>query len=355
MGQSPDSRFYNTSENGLPFLQGCGQFGRKYPKPLFYCSSPSKIAQKGAVLFSVRAPVGEINIADRDYAIGRGLAVIQADGIDDDLLYYLLSYVRPQLERISQGSTFKAISSGDLASCSIPYLGNEKNQRAIAQILTTVDRAIKQTEALIAKYQRIKTGLMQDLLTRGIDENGQLRHPATHKFKPSPLGMIPEEWDVTTLGKESRRITSGSRWWAKYYAKTGALFIRIGNLTRKHINLRFDDVQYVNAPAGSEALRTRLETGDLLISVTADLGIIGVVPQNFGEAYINQHIALAKLDHNEVHPWWVGNFLAGHVAQQFFTMLNESGAKAGLNLPTIASLKFRVSRNSRGTPHMWGI
>lgn len=70
-------------------------------------------------------------------------------------------------------------------------------QSKIAEILSTVDQAIEQTEALIAKQQRIKTGLMQDLLTRGIDEHGQLRTELTHAFKDSPLGRIPVEWEVT--------------------------------------------------------------------------------------------------------------------------------------------------------------
>lgn len=72
-------------------------------------------------------------------------------------------------------------------------------QTKIAEILSTVDRAIEQTEALIAKQQRLKTGLMQDLLTRGIDEHGNLRSEHTHPFKDSPLGRIPVEWEVSDL------------------------------------------------------------------------------------------------------------------------------------------------------------
>ena len=79
----------------------------------------------------------------------------------------------------------------------LPELKAEQSN--IAEVLSTVDRAIEQTEALIAKYHRIKTGLMHDLLTRGIDEHDQLRDPATHKFKNSPLGMIPEEWTAAVL------------------------------------------------------------------------------------------------------------------------------------------------------------
>lgn len=219
----------------------------------------------------------------------------------------------------------------------IPNLRKSEQSR-IADVLTTIDRAIEQTEALIAKYRRIKTGLMHDLLTRGIDENGNLRNPAIHRFKASPVGSIPDEWELCSLGGLSKRITSGSRGWAKYYAEEGAKFIRIGNLTREHLNLLLDDIQHVEPPVGSEGKRTALETGDLLISITADLGIVGVVPEGLGEAYVNQHIALVRIDKERANPWWVGNFLAGHNAQQLFGTLNDAGAKAGLNLPTVARI-----------------
>jgi type I restriction enzyme S subunit len=74
-------------------------------------------------------------------------------------------------------------------------------QRKIAEILETVDNAIEKTEKIIEKYKRIKQGLMQDLLTKGIDENGNIRSEKTHKFKDSPLGRIPEEWEVVRLGE----------------------------------------------------------------------------------------------------------------------------------------------------------
>ena len=83
-------------------------------------------------------------------------------------------------------------------------------QSKIAEVLSTVDRAIAQTETLIAKQQRIKTGLMQDLLTRGIDEDGDLRSEQTHQFKDSPLGRIPVEWDVATVDQIAS-ITTGDR------------------------------------------------------------------------------------------------------------------------------------------------
>ncbi len=75
-------------------------------------------------------------------------------------------------------------------------------QQKIAEILETVDRAIEKTDKIIEKYKRIKQGLMQDLLTKGIDENGKIRSEKTHKFKDSPIGRIPEEWEVVRLGEK---------------------------------------------------------------------------------------------------------------------------------------------------------
>lgn len=268
--------------------------------------------------------------------------VVPNPDIDKLFLKYCIEHNLPELTKASHGSTMQHITRRELERFHVAVPSSKTEQTTIADILTAVDQAIEQTEALIAKQRRVKAGLLHDLLTRGIDEHGRLRDASTHRFKPSPVGLVPEEWEVVPLGSISAGVTSGSRGWARYYSVEGAKFIRIGNLTRQHVNLILDDVQHVHPPLGSEGKRTSLEVGDLLISITADLGIIGVVPEGIGEAYINQHIALVKLDQGRVNPWWIGNFLAGHTAQKLFSALNESGAKAGLNLPTVASFPVPV-------------
>jgi len=218
---------------------------------------------------------------------------------------------------------------------------NSTEQHRIAQILDTLDTAIHQTEAIIAKLKAVKQGLLHDLLTRGITAYGELRPPqaeAPQLYKESPLGWIPKEWVVVTLESVSKTVTSGSRDWARFYADSGALFVRIGNLTREHINFRYESTMYVRPPRNADGQRTRLESGDILISITADLGIVGVVPDGLGEAYINQHIALVRPDLEAVNSRFVGHYLAGPIAQTYISKLNDAGAKAGLNLPTIRGL-----------------
>ena len=260
--------------------------------------------------------------------------------ICQDFLYYTLLSEHGQRQIAAQisGSAQPGLKSSFLKGVVTDIPDSLPEQTKIAEVLSTVDQAIEQTEALIAKQQRIKTGLMQDLLTRGIDEHGNLRSEQTHEFKDSPLGRIPVEWEMATLNSISEFVTSGARGWAQYYRVEGAVFLRIGNLTRSHINLRLDDTVYVQPPKSAEGQRTLVRGGDLLVSVTADLGIIGIIPESFGEAYVNQHIALVRLLSEKVNPRFVGWFLSGRGGQIQFENLNESGAKAGLNLPTLRSL-----------------
>ena len=105
---------------------------------------------------------------------------------------------------------------------------------------------------------------------------------------------LPKGWVWTRLGHLSQFVTSGSRDWAKHYATEGAIFIRMGNLSKDHYHLRLDHIQRVKPPANSEGTRTRLEGGDICISITGDVGMLGLIPEGFGESYINQHTAMVR-------------------------------------------------------------
>ncbi len=217
-------------------------------------------------------------------------------------------------------------------------------QRRIAAILDSVDEAIQSTERLIAKLEQVKQGLLHDLLTRGINESGHLRDLSHHpdEFADTLLGRLPRAWSVVHVAEIAEFVTSGSRGWAAYYADDGPLFVRIGNLTRKHINLRLDQRSFVRPPSTAEIQRTAIRRGDVLISITADLGIIGVASESLGEAYINQHIALVRPDTGKISGRWIGHFLASPRAQAQFTRLNDAGAKSGLNLPAVGRLLVAV-------------
>ena len=137
-------------------------------------------------------------------------------------------------------------------------------------------------------------------------------------------------------------LTSGSRGWAQYYTDKGEWFITIKNV--KDCRISVDDVQCINPPKNAEAERTRLREGDLLISITADLGRTGVVTKEIAEhgAYNNQHLTCIRLDRLVLDPLYVAFFMESEAGKRQFEAKNMSAVKAGLNFDSIRSLKLIV-------------
>lgn len=152
-----------------------------------------------------------------------------------DFIFY--SVVHKNILYFIQGGTRSKLNQSDLKSITLEIPKSKKEQSTIATILTTVDQAIEKTEQLIAKYERIKTGLMQDLLTRGIDEEGNIRSEETHEFKDSELGRIPVEWNVNTLSYYTNAIGDGIHATPKYTDTSPYFFINGNNLINGKIQI----------------------------------------------------------------------------------------------------------------------
>jgi len=196
MGQSPPGSTYNETGEGMPFLQGKAEFGSLHPKHVKYTTKPLKIAPKDSVLMSVRAPVGDVNMADIDYCIGRGLASISLFDGDNVFLFHLLTLLKSEIEKEGTGSTFKAITKTKLMDFKIP-LPPLPEQRSIASVLSTVQEAKEKTEAVITATKALKKSLMKHLFTYGpvsIEEAEQV------PLKETEVGRVPEGWEVVKLG-----------------------------------------------------------------------------------------------------------------------------------------------------------
>lgn len=165
-------------------------------------------------------------------------------------------------------------------------------------------------------------------------------------FKLSEVGIVPLDWRVVQLGDVNPFVTSGSRGWARYYAEYGDLFVRITNLSRQSIYLNLTDCRFINLPPDArEGVRTQLQEHDVLISITADIGIVGYVDQSVPEpAYINQHIALVRFDPETVSGRFVSYFLASETPRKSFRALTDTGAKAGMNLLTVRRIHTALPR-----------
>ncbi|MBQ4681057.1 restriction endonuclease subunit S [Aeromonas dhakensis] len=278
MGQSPDSRYVVEDPfQGLAFLQGNAEFGAIHPDPKFGCLRPAKRCKAGDVLISVRAPVGAINVADRDYCIGRGLAAIRGQGIKPSLLGEVVARQSIALRRVAQGTTFEAINKKDLLTLKLS-LPPKTDWSQLAEILDTLDTAIHETEVIIAKLKAVKQGLLHDLLTRGIDANGELRPPQTeapHLYKESPLGWIPKEWACKPFGELCESSAFGPRFPSDAYDENGPLAtLRTTDMDDEgNISLSTMPRAAIRPSVFADHL---LRPGDIVISRSGTCGVTGV-------------------------------------------------------------------------------
>ncbi|WP_180105128.1 restriction endonuclease subunit S [Acinetobacter sp. YH12108] len=150
------------------------------------------------------------------------------------------------------------------------------------------------------------------------------------------------QWDKIKINDQAQTVTSGSRDWAQYYSESGDKFIRMTNLVRDGIYLDLSDLKFVQLPKDSnEGKRTSLKFGDILISITAELGKLGWIPEGLGTAYINQHTALVRMK-DSVDSKFIAYSLSTEKYNNKLNSLNDSGAKAGLNLGTIRNFELIV-------------
>lgn len=174
-------------------------------------------------------------------------------------------------------------------------------QRRIAAVLDTLDDAMRRTEQVIAKLQQMKQGLLHDLLTRGVDENGELRPPpdeAPHLYKDSPLGRIPRDWKIVPLQSVSAHITKGATPTTFGFAWSeegggGVLFLRSECVRDGSFSLT--GAEKIPHKAHAAMRRSAIVGGDILMTITGYIGRSCRYPEEMPEANINQHIARIRI------------------------------------------------------------
>ncbi len=198
------------------------------------------------------------------------------DTFDKEYFFYAVKSWESYLKGQTSGSGIPHVDKEVLGKLEI-FQFSKPEQSKIAEILSTVDRAIEQTEALIAKQQRIKIGLMQDLLTRGIDEHGNLRSEQTHDFKDSPLGRIPVGWEVQPCIALCREIVVGIVIRPmQYYRPDGVPVLRSANVKENRITS--EALVFMSDKDNEKLLKSRLRKGDLVTVRTGYPGTTGVIP-----------------------------------------------------------------------------
>ena len=311
-GQSPESKYYNTSGDGLPFFQGKADFGELYPRIRVYCSQPPKIAEKNDILLSVRAPVGPTNLAPCRVCIGRGLTAIRPS--KDLLTRYVLLFFRyfeAQLAAKGTGTTFKAITQDVVKNLEIPVPSLEKQARIVAK----TDELFSELDAGVETLQKIEQQLTvyrQAIITSSFSE------------AVGSNSVRLDEISVITGG-----ITKGRNLTGKDVIELP--YLRVANVQNGYLDL--SEMKRIQL-CRDEKDKYLLEYGDVLFTEGGDRDKLGrgtIWRNEIPDCVHQNHIFKARIDKGKAIPEYVAYWAMSTPARNYF----YNKGKQSVNLASI--------------------
>ena len=313
MGQSPQSKTYNTKKEGIAFLQGRKTFGRMYPYIDTWTTQPIKIGQKDSILMSVRAPVGDVNIATEEICIGRGLASICMKNKHNLYLYYLLLNNINHIKNKSAGTVFEAINKSDLENLILKF-HNEKDQCKVEKILGTIDEKIE--------------------LNNQINNN-------LHEIVEIYFKKLSKDGIETKLEDLIFEIQSGSR------EKGGAVTNGIASIGAEKIEklgiYNFESEKYISEEYFKKMKNGIVKSGDVLLYKDgAYTGKVSMAMKGFPHknCAINEHVFILRTKNNWANCYLYFLLYDSKIREQVQAMASSKAAQPGLNQTEVKSVKI---------------
>ena len=272
--------------------------------------------EPGMLLVTCIGDIGRVGVLQHPSSANQQITALKFCGdIDGNFAYYWFLLNSYKLERLASQAVVPILNNARLRELNFSY-PSLLEQKRLAAILAKADR--------LRRLRRYGLAVSDTYLQTVFLE----------MFGDSATN--PKCWEVQNLGQHLTFLTSGSRGWAEYYANSGELFLRIQNIGKGRLLL--NDIAYVQAPDSAESRRTKVQAGDLIFSITADLGRVAVIPERFPAAYINQHLALLRL--KDVEPIFAAYYFTTPSGRAQVIRLDREGVKSGLNFDDIRGLEF---------------
>ena len=285
-------------------------------------NSSAKMIPAGTLLVAMYGSIGKLGITGIECCTNQAIAYAkELHGVTTKYMFYFMALIKSDLISKGKGDTQKNISQTVLNSLDVVVPPLSEQERIVSRI----EELFSQLDAGVETLKKIKAQL-------AIYRQAVLKEAFSSCAEKMPIR------------KMSSIVTSGSRGWAAFYSDKGARFIRITDLTRIGINLKNDCIQRVLLPEKTEGKRSRLISGDVLVSITADLGSIALIPDNIGEAYINQHIAMIRFN-NPAQGKFMAWYLRSEWGQKDLLKNKRGGGKLGLGLDDIRDTPVPVVCN----------
>lgn len=312
-GQSPESQFYNTEGNGLPFYQGKKEFTNKYiGAPTVWTTKITKEALAGDILMSVRAPVGPINYATQKCCIGRGLASIRkSEKISNDFLFYYLLSIQEEIGG-HDGAVFNSINRNEIATLKIKLPPLSEQQRIVGILDGAFENIEKAKQNTLQNLNNAKE-LFESALNRTLKDIENLG-----EFKE--LSSITEVKDGTHDSPK--------------YIKDGIPFITQKNIKENGFNFITDDTKYITIEDHNKFYqRSNVKKNDILISmIGANRGMACIV--DVDEIFSIKNVGLIKESLN-INKYYLLYYLKTNYAKQYITEKSKGGAQEFVGLTAL--------------------
>ena len=329
-GQSPESKYYNTNGEGIPFFQGKADFGALYPNIRTYCSQPIRIAEKDDILLSVRAPVGPTNLSPGKVCIGRGLTAIRpGSSIRLKYLLYFFKYYEAQLQKSGTGTTFKAITQNVIKNIEVPVPSLDEQERIVSKIeelFSKLDASVAELKTAKEKLKVYRQAVLKEAFDKASSSNSKdmtidsLLTKTRKGMSTGPFGTMLKKFEhqragVPVLGIEN--IGEGK-------------FVP-GNKI------------FVTPEKATELQAFRVHTGDIIISRSGTVGELCIVPPYMENSLLSTNLMRISLDFEIVLPtYFVYLFRSKGVVVDQVKELCKGSTRMFLNQTILKQIRFPI-------------
>ena len=316
MGQSPDSSSYNEVGDGLPFFQGNADFGELHPKIRIWCNAPAKIAHPGDILISVRAPIGALNIADRECCIGRGLAALTVNEnlCNSGYLWYAIANKVDELNSKGTGSTFKAISKNVLGETEV-FLPSLDRQQQISATLDKLTSLISLRKQQLAKLDELVKARFLEMFGDPVQND--------------------KGWPLISIGDiaEIRIGPFGTMLHKEDYLRGGHALVNPSHIVDGKIcvdlNLTVSDEKY------RELASYALQVGDVVLGRRGEMGRCAVV---YESGLLCGTGSMIIRPSEKMQPYFLQNILSNPTFKKTIEDKAVGVTMMNLNIPIVSSL-----------------
>lgn len=292
--------------------------------------------KEGQILYGrLRPYLNKHDITSFDGVCSNDILVFEATNLVANVLvdkFFNLPFFIEYVVSNSKGINLPRVSEETVLNTTFPLPPLSEQQRIVERIeelFAKLDEAKERLQEVADSFAVRKAAILHKAFTGELTKQWRREN-----------GVSDESWEEKKGEDFFEYVTSGSRGWAKYYSDKGSIFVRMGNLNHGTIELDFSDIQYVELPDQVEGQRSKLQKNDILISITADVGMIGLVREDM-DAYINQHVALAR-PKNDLYAEFLAWYFVSDVGLQQMQNKQRGATKIGLGLQDIRSIILKI-------------